>query len=889
MWAIEIDADGVFTGKWWSHTIGRTPAVAGYRRWMDADGWAGSIDTTPSGTNFGIEFNQELGQVIFRATGESPVTTTVVPTVGNRIIFGLSVSDLTTSDNTEYVTLNLIPSGANMTLTYSDGCNDATGRPVTGAVAGNCLAVLTEGTSKCYNTIATCARVDNYSADSLSLRFCSNTQTLPNDGNYYLPFLEQAKVTPCTINPGGGNKSASALGTRATLSATFSDHPHTDRFVDPYAEERIIGRAQYDGIGHNPFERSTFWRKWAARNLYKINRTINHVSGYIDAAGNLTDTVTRSFVITGFDGPNKDGRVSIQGKDILTKVNNDKAQCPVASTGKLSATLTIGGGSATLVPTGIGALEYPASGHVRIGSEICSFTRSGDVLTLTRAQYNTAAEEHATGDTVQLCAVFTAQTPADIIETLLVDYSGIPLSYIDTYQWAAETSSFLPRTYSTIITEPVGVAALLGELGEQMYLYTWFDEREALIKLRAVRPAYDETITYLTEDSLMDVSVSEQADQLITRVVINYGPIDYTRGLDEVTNYAVTDVFVATAEEDTTHNNGSVTKTIFSRWLQSSDGAAATDLGEKLLARYKVPPRKVTFKLDAKDRDLWVGDFASVTSIQFVDADGEEIAIPVQVMSVTEDKVGTTFGYVAQQFVFEEPADPTDKSIDIAGDLYNVNLRDLYDSKYGTTPPVDTDVVTVTIRTGVVIGSTSTATPALDIGTWPSGVEIVINNYGVVAGKGGNGGSGTSAPSTNGGDGGTAIYAAYPIALNNLGVIGGGGGGGGGSYWDQDGGGPGIPSVEGGGGGAGRNVGSGGWGSIIAGFDHSGNDGTLYYGGDAEIAAYVGGGGDLGFAGGTSSIPGAISNGTGGAAGLAIDGIAFVTYTTEGDIRGPVA
>ena len=41
--------------------------------------------------------------------------------------------------------------------------------------------------------------------------------------------------------------------------------------------------------------------------------------------------------------------------------------------------------SVNLTPTGIGS-DYGSSGYVRIGSEVMAFTRSGDTLTLTRAQ-----------------------------------------------------------------------------------------------------------------------------------------------------------------------------------------------------------------------------------------------------------------------------------------------------------------------------------------------------------------------------------------------------------------------------------------------------------------------------------------------------------------------
>lgn len=79
--------------------------------------------------------------------------------------------------------------------------------------------------------------------------------------------------------------------------------------------------------------------------------------------------------------------VQITAKDILDLADNDKAVIPSPSTGKLAA-MTAVDMTATLTPAGIGS-EYPASGMVRIGRELMTLTRSGDVLTLTRAQDGT--------------------------------------------------------------------------------------------------------------------------------------------------------------------------------------------------------------------------------------------------------------------------------------------------------------------------------------------------------------------------------------------------------------------------------------------------------------------------------------------------------------------
>ena len=786
------------------------------------------------------------------------------------------------------------------------------------AATGACMATLAApGDEKCHNTLSTCPRTDNYVEGSLVLRFCKDGPVRPSDGEYYFPLLVSTRITPASINPGVGNRDKGALGTRAQLSATFRDGPHPDTLVDPYLAERLIGVAQYDGIGYNPFERSTFWRKWAARNLYKLNRRVVHCGGYIDAAGVVSDIVRREFWVSGFSGPNGDGSVTIDGLDILARIADEKAQIPAPSTGKLDAGITEASVAATLTPAGVGDDEYPASGWVCIGDEVIEFTRTGDVLTLvTRGDFGTTADDHDAGATVQLCERFDAVTPSEILQRAL-PFAGIDVSeYCDLAQWADETYTFLPRLYSTLIPRPVGVYQVVSEVQEHMYLYVWLDERDGLIKLRAVRPASDEEVTALTESSILALTSREQPEQRLSRVVINYAMRDYTRPLDEATNYRVTDIVGAFAEELPDRSGGPMTRVINSRWLDATDGAAAVELGERLLARYQVPPRRVSFALDAKDRALWVGDFVSLQTSQHVDRFGLPVPIPAQVMAVAEDVPGHRFTYDAQQFVFEGAAGAW--SVEVSTDVDNVNLRTLFDDKFASMAPSGS-VIEFTVRAGVYIGSTSTATEAVNVGTWPGDVSVVLKNYGSIVGAGGAGGAGGdgSGPSAggDGGDGGDAIVTTNAVTVENYGLIAGGGGGGGGGGYGGSGSVTGYSRAGGcgGGGGAGKTAGAGG----VKGLGYQqptsnapngtdGSAGSVFYGGGAGTgnswgangggrAGRGGYGGDLGQAGVAGQAGQAGSKpdaggaaGAAGAAGRYAVGNSYITWTVAGDRRGGV-
>ena len=204
----------------------------------------------------------------------------------------------------------------------------------------------------------------------------------------------------------------------------------------------------------------------------------------------------------------------------------------------------------------------------------------------------------------------------------------------------------------------------------------------------------------------------------------------------------------------------------------------------------------------------------------------------------------------------------------------NTNNYNIYSNRGGSYVAGSTDV-TLTINSGVTIGSTSTGSYALDTGSgWTSGDTITIVNSGTVKGRGANGGNGGSvvfngsiSGGGNGGTGGPAFRAQFACTFTNNGSVygGGGGGGGGGSQY-------GVLAIgkdtsnitthgHGGGGGAGVNGGSGGsggTGSGGTGDPDTGNSGSS----GSSTAGGAGGSGDGGLAGGAGGGLG--SNGSSG-------------------------
>jgi len=247
-------------------------------------------------------------------------------------------------------------------------------------------------------------------------------------------------------------------------------------------------------------------------------------------------------------------------------------------------------------------------------------------------------------------------------------------------------------------------------------------------------------------------------------------------------------------------------------------------------------------------------------------------------------------------------------ALTISSNTYNYNLAT---AAPGAGWP-GSSAIQLTINPGVVVGSTSTETFALQIPSAlnPAPSITVINNGTVIGmggagGDGGRGGSPAIIPSgtvlsTPGAGAGTALFVGRPVVITNNGTLAGGGGGGGG--------GGGRPRTStsapprrwggGGGGGAGFNGGAGGaagnfepvgpatpgtGGTVPAG--GAGGDGRGPAGPDP---AYSGGpGGGQGASGVAGSTAGPIAAGSGGGAGAYISGLPLATFPVTGTRLGP--
>lgn len=715
-------------------------------------------------------------------------------------------------------------------------------------------------------------------------RFCENRSPIPL-GLQATPSLQSVRVNPAEIDLNGG------IGVRAKCSLSLME-----------SDDHTIW-----GTVKNPVR---FWSRWRAENPYYLGKRISVFSGYV--VNNLFDAnnfTRRDYIIESF--AKTASGVSITGKDPLKLASNDRAKAPIESRGALLFDLPAVDTTFDLQPSGIGDSEYPTSNfYVRIGDEVMLCTsRTSDTLTVTRAQFNTEATDHSENDVVQLCLQYDSQTVSDIDYDLLVNYANVDPSYINQAEWNAEVSNAFITTYSTLITEPTGVQELLKEFAQSAPHYLYWDERTNQIKLTALRPPPSDAPTLTYEANFIEGStaVKDMQDMRISTIIVNYGIIDPTKDLDETSNYRAS--YVREDTSSVTNYGQRAYKKINSRWIQSDNKTAAVLMGARVGRRFSDAPRMLSFDLDAKDSDVWTGDSVRCKTDLIEQSGGGFPTLFYQILTAGES---SNFNYTALEHTYgdavpgdEDVEDPNVRLIYLSGLLDQLEaddgggartLRDVYEDVFGAGTIVEPQFdVRFIFESNAVAGSSSNTQYAVRTGAWPElTTPILIQNNGLIVGRGGDG---ATSLSENGKNGGPALQLQANIRLKNFNTIGGGGGGGGYAQTSEGG----TTLRAGGAGGAGYTLGIGGTSSVTPSARTvatvNGQNGTYTQGGNGGQADGVtgenilisikgGDGGNLGAVG----RPVAIDGTSGGLAGKAIDLNGFtITYEETGTILGAVS
>ena len=691
-------------------------------------------------------------------------------------------------------------------------------------------------------------------------KFCSARAPHPAGMNNIPPCVNDVNIAPAKVDAAGG------IGARTSASISMDDFPSSDRNnIDPYLTDRT----------YDPLEIGLFFTRWRARNANYENYLCRVLSGYIEnnefSAANfeIRNYILASMTATG-------GKAGFTFKDPMYLISNKKALAPVPSQGKLQADIT--NVQATLVvelPAGVSVdNEYDLSGFVKVRKENMAYTRTltSTTLNITRAQYNTIAEAHSLGDTVQRCLLYSGNSVDVVQADLMTKYAFMPAIYIPSGAWFAEADIYLPSNPERLITDPTPVPSLIAQLCETWTHKFFWNDRARQIEMVAIKaPPTGGSNEINNDKNLLELAVKDKPEMQLSTIFVMYGQFDPTKKVDEKDNYQVTAARINTDAIVRYDSNNS--KTIYAPWISDNNGAAARRVATIFGRRFGIIPREVSFALEDKDSSLWIGDVVSVSHPDICDFNGNNLLTPFEVTQAAE---GDTYTYQALEYNYDKEL-ANDEALGIETVDYNINETNInllsdFTAIYGA--PDASTVARFIVYSGVVIGSTSNSTNSVETGSWPTGSQVIIqvNIGGNIVGYGGNASSSTATAGESGGD---AINLSTDIEILNNGVIGGGGGGGGAAT--QNG------FIAAGGGGAGNEIGVAGvndlsgTGTITTAISPTngsttdgGQQGRVNYVVGGEPFNVIGGtGGDLGQAG-TSGIEGA-SISPGGAAGNAVN------------------
>lgn len=565
-----------------------------------------------------------------------------------------------------------------------------------------CTATLTggspTGTRKCFNSKKTCQDRLHFASAPATLRFAKSAAYLPAEFEA-IPSIDSVTFDPGVISLGRG------LGQRSSITVTFKDHPSSDAQFDKNLTSR-----EYDA-----WRQGTFWGKFRARHPFMQGRALRWIEG---AQGqSLAEMTTRHFIVESFDGPSPEGIYRLVAKDILKLADSDRAQAPALSKGALASSITNAATSATLTPAGIGDAEYPASGWLNLGGkEIVAFTRSGNALTLTRAQKNTAAVAHDGGARAQLCLAFDGQDPADIIATLAQHYADVPAEFIPLAAWKAETQSYFRRLFTGFVAEPTGVDKLISEICQQAALAIWWDDVDQNIRLQVLRAIATDAQRF-TPSNTWSLGLKDQPTKRLSRVWVYYGQISPLGQLDDPSNYRATEAVIETdAEAD--YEAMKVEK-VFSRWIPFGGSSIAARLGTIMLAQYRDPPRRFSFNAarhTSASPTLGEGCRLQHKALQIDTGAADDV--PVQLTRVRPTPGHFEVEAEESRFISSDATDLDNRVITLYSSTANINLRALHDETYP--PPVGGETVTFIVDQYAVISSSTLAAAAADSGTWPT-------------------------------------------------------------------------------------------------------------------------------------------------------------------------
>lgn len=477
--------------------------------------------------------------------------------------------------------------------------------------ADNSIQPVNDDGSLCYRTPSTTKQVGEFELGIRTRRFSSSEQA-PLAGSGAIPCVDRVIFAPEELKIG------EAFGSFGQVVITLRDFtPESDYPEDPFIDDASRGEVK-----------GSYFTRLLARNPYWTNRQIRIIEGWVSDGKWFSDeTIVHHYTVRGIQGPSN-GTLKIVAVGPLQVLNLAEAELPTASRGTLL--LDIDDTIDEISIRGDVSIyeEYPDDGGlVRIDDELIRYTSREDekLLGCLRAQFGTEATEHSIRGTIQLCIEYSSQIITDIIKDLLLRVE-VPEEFIDLDGWETEGSTWLARyIHSQVLSEPTPVMDYLRELLEVSLALLWWDDIEAKIRLRAIRPANRALVRLNEEYNLLDTpSLDTDMSARVSRCDVLIGlrtPVDDE---EKQASYRVRVIGRSQGNTETEHRGPSLVS-FLSRWLSEGQAGIASRTTYQLTAYLRDGRKTIDFDVASKDAFLKIGDLIELQIRDSVDTEGNPI------------------------------------------------------------------------------------------------------------------------------------------------------------------------------------------------------------------------------------------------------------------------
>lgn len=383
-----------------------------------------------------------------------------------------------------------------------------------------------------------------------------------------------------------------------------------------------------------------YFARLIAMNPYYFNREIYVKTGFTHSGFNINNFRNRLYFIKKIDYDWTSRKCTITAKDALSLLEERGATIPVEIRGKLSGA----------IPATVSVLSPPynyfippeiytaGTGYYAINNEVVFFDGSALII---RAQRGTKADDHNADSPMRKVAIFTDQNPVDALRTELTNSAGLG-AYIDNAQWDLVRDTYtVGDLVNATIFNPMSVKNFTKKICEQFGLNIWFDDETQKLKINAVGFVLGTLREINHRQHIINTghSFTKDIQKAITQTWYYYGKIDPTKG-DTSENYSSLYINYDPALEGTGGHRTALIKKVYADFLSGNGLGVALKIAARIMSRFKEGYQEITFRLDAKDSDISVGDVVQITTEIIQDAAGAPLAKPFEIIEKKQTENG---------------------------------------------------------------------------------------------------------------------------------------------------------------------------------------------------------------------------------------------------------